>query len=409
MTVQAPVMKSREILRDLTDKYWKQVKEAPLQGRRVAWCSGISPIDLLKVMDFTLVFPENYAATCGARKVATKNCERAESLGYSTDVCSYARNGLGAVLSGDVEHDPVDGLPRPDLLLINNYCLPIVKWFEELSRFYKVPLIIVEQGFRHDTLNQQEIEDMVRQGTQQLRDIVVFLEQFTGKRFDYDKLQVSADISLQCNQLWCEVLEMGKHIPAPFTCFDYFNSLFPIMCLKGEPGTVSYYQQLKSDLTERMSRNIGAIPQEKYRLYWDNIPIWFKLKELSQKFASYNASLVTGIYPFAWAFTDFDPKKPLEGIARNMVCYATNTGIKGRSDFITKLVQDYSVDGLVAQSSRSCRFMNIGQYDIINIVTQRTGRPAVFIEGDMCDERVYMESEVNSKIDAFMELLAQRK
>lgn len=405
----APTMKSRDILRDLIATYWKQVKEAPLQGRRVAWCSGISPMDLLKVMDFTLVFPENYAATCSARKVSTMFCERAESFGYSPDICSYVRNGLGSVLSGDVEHCPVGGLPRPDLLLINSYCVPITKWFEELSRFFKVPLIIVEQPVRHDNLNPQEVEELVRQCTQQLRDIVSFLEQFTGKRFDYDRLRESVAVSSQCGLLWREVLEMGKNIPAPFTCFDYFNSLFPIMCLKGEPATVSYYQQLKSDLAERVFHKIGAVPQEKYRLYWDNIPIWFKLRELSQKFTSYNASLVTGIYPFAWAFTDLDPKQPLEGIARNMVCYATNTGIKGRADFITKLVQEFSVDGLVAQSSRSCRFMNIGQYDIINLVTQRTGCPAVFIEGDMCDERVYLESEVDSKIDAFMELLAQRK
>ena len=140
-------MKSRDMLRDLIATYWQQVKEAPLQGRRVAWCSGISPIDLLKVMDFTLVFPENYAATCSARKVSTMFCERAESFGYSPDICSYARNGLGSVLSGDVEHCPVGGLPRPDLLLINSYCAPITKWFEELSRFFKVPLIIVEQAF----------------------------------------------------------------------------------------------------------------------------------------------------------------------------------------------------------------------------------------------------------------------
>ena len=408
MTVQALTMKSRDMLRDLIATYWKQVKEAPLQGRRVAWCSGISPIDLLKVMDFTLVFPENYAATCSARKVSTMFCERAESFGYSPDVCSYARNGLGSVLSGDVEHCPVGGLPRPDLLLINSYCAPITKWFEELSRFFKVPLIIVEQPFRHDNLNPQENKELVRQAMQQLRDIVAFLEQFTRKRFDYDRLQESVAVSSQCSLLWNEVLEMGKHIPAPFTCFDYFNSLFPIMCLRGEPATVTYYQQLKSDLAERASRKIGAIPQEKYRLYWDNIPIWFKLRELSQKFASYNANLITGIYPYTWALTDLDPKQPLESITRSMIYFVTNAGIRGRADFITKLVQDYSLDGLVAQSSRSCRLMNMGQYDIMNLVTQRTGCPAVFIEGDMCDERVYSESEVDSKIDAFMELLAQR-
>ncbi len=402
-------MKSREILKGLTDQYWKQVKEAPTQGKRVAWCSGISPIELLKVMDFTLVFPENYAAACGARKIATRNCEQAESVGYSTDVCSYARNGLGAAFSGDILNDPINGLPKPDLLLINNYCLPIIKWFEELSRFYKVPLLIMEQGFRHDLLNKAEVEDLVNQNEEQLKEFIAFLENFTKQRFDYDKLQASAEISLECAKLWHEVLDMGKHKPAPYTCFDYFNSLFPIMCLKGDPGTVTYYTQLKADLKERMAHNIGAVPNEKYRLYWDNIPIWFKLKELSQKFLSYNASLVTGIYPFAWAFTDMDPRKPLDAIARNMVYYATNTGVKGRSDFITKLVQDFSVEGLVAQSSRTCRFLNVGQYDTINIVSQRTGCPAVFLEGDMCDERVYMESEVNSRIDAFMEVLAQRK
>ena len=40
---------------------------------------------------------------------------------------------------------------------------------------------------------------------------------------------------------------------------------------------------------------------------------------------------------------------------------------------------------------------------------KRTGCPAVFLEGDMCDERVYMETEINGRIDAFMEVLAQRK
>ena len=239
-------MKSREILRDLTDKYWKQVREAPSQGRKVAWCSGISPIDLLKVMDFTLVFPENYAATCGARKVATRNCETGRIYRLFHRYLFLCAKRLGGMLSGEILSDPAIGLPRPDLLLVNNYCLPIIKWFEETSRFYKIPLIVLEQGFRHDTLNQQDIEGIVQQNTEQLKDIVAFLEQFTGKRFDYDKLQASAEISMQCNQLWHDVLEMGKNIPAPYTCFDYFNSLFPIMCLKGEQGTVSYYKQLKS-------------------------------------------------------------------------------------------------------------------------------------------------------------------
>ncbi len=59
------------------------------------------------------------------------------------------------------------------------------------------------------------------------------------------------------------------------------------------------------------------------------------------------------------------------------------------------------------QRTRTCLRVNMGQDDILEALIKRTGLPAVVIEGDMCDTRLYSESEFNGKIDALMEILVQ--
>jgi benzoyl-CoA reductase/2-hydroxyglutaryl-CoA dehydratase subunit BcrC/BadD/HgdB len=47
----------------------------------------------------------------------------------------------------------------------------------------------------------------------------------------------------------------------------------------------------------------------------------------------------------------------------------------------------------------------LGQYDIQRIVQQRLGIPALLIEADMNDARNFSEGQIETRIDAFMEIL----
>ena len=78
--------------------------------------------------------------------------------------------------------------------------------------------------------------------------------------------------------------------------FDAFFTLRLIVTLSGTQEVVDYYTALLATMKDRVARGIGAVPNEKYRLLWDNIPIWHRMKWLSEKFASHNACLVADTY-----------------------------------------------------------------------------------------------------------------
>ena len=56
-------------------------------------------------------------------------------------------------------------------------------------------------------------------------------------------------------------------------------------------------------------------------------------------------------------------------------------------------------------SNRSCKPYSLGQYDIQRIVQQKMGIPTVMIEADMVDERSFSEGQIETRIEAFIELL----
>jgi benzoyl-CoA reductase/2-hydroxyglutaryl-CoA dehydratase subunit BcrC/BadD/HgdB len=72
---------------------------------------------------------------------------------------------------------------------------------------------------------------------------------------------------------------------------------------------------------------------------------------------------------------------------------------------VVEMVAKYDVDGLVMHSNRSCKPYSLGQYEIQRIVQERCRIPTLLIEADMTDARSFAESQIETRIDAFMEVL----
>jgi benzoyl-CoA reductase/2-hydroxyglutaryl-CoA dehydratase subunit BcrC/BadD/HgdB len=72
------------------------------------------------------------------------------------------------------------------------------------------------------------------------------------------------------------------------------------------------------------------------------------------------------------------------------------------------MIDKYGVDGVVMHSNRSCKPYSLGQYDTQRIIQKERGIPVVMIEADMVDERSFSESQAETRIDAFMELIKGR-
>ena len=83
-----------------------------------------------------------------------------------------------------------------------------------------------------------------------------------------------------------------------------------------------------------------------------------------------------------------------------------NIGTDRMADMVVDMVDKYSADGLVIHSNRSCKPYSLGQYDIQRLVQEKRGIPSLVIEADMTDARNFSESQIDTRIDAFMEVIA---
>lgn len=93
-------------------------------------------------------------------------------------------------------------------------------------------------------------------------------------------------------------------------------------------------------------------------------------------------------------------------------CYSRiylNIGIDEMAGEVLKMIDKYGADGLVMHSNRSCKPYSFGQLDIQRIVREERGLPSLMIEADMVDERFFSESQIATRIDAFMEMVKERK
>jgi len=86
-----------------------------------------------------------------------------------------------------------------------------------------------------------------------------------------------------------------------------------------------------------------------------------------------------------------------------------NIGVDEMARQVIEMAERYGVNGIVMHSNRSCKPYSFGQYDIQRIVGQKLGIPTLMIEADMVDERSFSESQIETRIDAFIEVLKGRK
>ncbi|HOG16636.1 MAG TPA: 2-hydroxyacyl-CoA dehydratase [Syntrophales bacterium] len=392
-------------MKEIMTAYYIDAKTAEQTGKKVAWITSGGPVEPLIAMDIIPVYPENHGAMIGASKMGVDLCTKAEAMGYSSDLCSYARSDISCAT---VNGGPIGGLPRPDMLVCcTNICGTVLKWYEVQARYFGCPLFILDTPFCHTGFH----DEMRRYVRRQLDEYIAFLESAAGRRFDYDRLKEVGRLSIEGQRLWQAVLDTAAHRPAPLSAFDAFFHLALIVTLRGQQQTIDYYRMLLAEMNERIAAGIGAVPDERYRLLWDNLPVWFRTKWLSEKFAAAGACLVADTYTSAWcgSLKYADENNFLESMAECYTRIYLNIGVDEMARMVVDMVDKYAADGLVMHSNRSCKPYSLGQYDIQRLVQERRGIPTLMIEADMVDERSFAEGPTETRIEAFMEMLKTRK
>jgi benzoyl-CoA reductase/2-hydroxyglutaryl-CoA dehydratase subunit BcrC/BadD/HgdB len=387
--------------------YWERAARHKAEGRPVAWVSGNVPIELFWAMDIFPVYPENYSAVLASSQRAQEFCEEAELKGFSNDLCSYSRVNLGIILGKGIDDPglPFGGLPRPDILVTTRIpCLIQVKWWEAVREFFHCPMFVVDA-----TMVDLPIQEHQRQHyLGQIRELIPYMEKSLGVRFREDEFLQALKFSDEAAALWLELLDVRAAIPSPVGSREMCGNVFPLVSMLGSPTPIPFFKSLLDEEKECVKAGKGALENEKIRLGWDNIPMWYNLKFFSDV-EDRNVIFTYETYlRYVWGGR-MDLKDPWTAFADKHLDVWLNYSINQRVKTLLADIVKFKLDGFVFHQNHSCKRFAMGQKDAAEAIRQQLGVPSLFIDSDMADPRAFSEGQCKVQMDTFIEMLELKK
>lgn len=398
------------MMRKLMADYFYELDKASKEGSpKIAWCTSVGPAELLLSLGFLVHYPENHGAMLGATRTANDYIPVANAIGYSPDICSYLTSDVGAFIKKETPlsraYKGIEGVPKPDVLVYNtNQCRDVQDWFSWYSRELNVPALGISTYRNIGKIENYNLESIV----QQMKDMIPPLEEISGQKFDIDKLRHFLSLSYDCTQLWKKILETNTARPAPMSFFDGTIHMGPAVVLRGSPQAVEYYKVLLKELEERIANKEGAVEGEKFRLYWEGMPIWGKLRDLAEFFIGLKTAVIASTYCNSWIFESFDPEDPFMSMARAYTEIFIVRDENFKEKYIEKMVREYKLDGLLFHDAKTCPANSNNRYGMPERLEKKLNIPALTINGDLNDMRCYSEEQAKTNIEAFIEQLEAR-
>ncbi len=391
------------------DDYFARLKEASeLPAKRVAWCSSVGPVELLYALGFEVYFPENHAAMIGVSKKAAEYIPITVAHGYSPDICSYLTSDIGAFLKKQTPLQKMgfESVPRPDILVFNtNQCHEVADWFHFYANHFNVPVIGISTPLNVDEVT----ENMVKYISKQYRELVPKLEAVAGQKFDLNKFKETVRLSRDACVLWRKVLETASHYPSPINFFDASIHMGPIVVMRGTRYALDYYKVLLVELNERIANHVGAVSNEKHRLYWEGMPIWFKLSSMAKLFARLNACIVASTYCNSWIFDDLDPDNPFDSSALAYTKLFIVRSDNAKQKVLEEHLRKFSIDGIIYHDAKTCPRNSNNLHGLQVRLQDKTNVPYLELNGDFNDSRCYGEEQSVIAIETFIDQLDMRK
>jgi benzoyl-CoA reductase/2-hydroxyglutaryl-CoA dehydratase subunit BcrC/BadD/HgdB len=392
----------------MADYYLGLDHAAKTGEKKIAWCTSVGPAELLRGMGFLVYFPETHSAMLGATRTATDLIPYANSLGYSPEICSYLTADVGAYVQGFTPLTKaygIESIPKPDVLVFNtNQCRDVQDWFAWYAQEFGAPLIGVHtyRGIADVT------EDHVYSITKQLEGLVRPLEAVAGARFDLDRFRQAVALSRECSELWKQVLDTATAIPSPLTFFDGTTLMGPAVVGRGTQEAVDYYRLLLEELEERVETGVGAVDGERFRIYWEGMPVWGRLRAHSELFAGLDACVLASTYCNSWIFSDLDPDEPFASMAKAYTKLFIVRSDEVKEQYIKHMLDFFAVDGIVYHNARTCPNNSNSNYGMPQRLSEETGIPNLVIDGDLNDLRCLSDEQTNTNVEAFIEQLEER-
>jgi benzoyl-CoA reductase/2-hydroxyglutaryl-CoA dehydratase subunit BcrC/BadD/HgdB len=409
-TIKRVEIEQRQRLKALMRDYFVDLDAAARDAeRRVAWCTSVGPCEILVAFGFATYFPENHGALLGARKVSHQYIPRAVGAGYAAESCSYMNSDIGAALAGYSplqEAYGIAGPPTPDLLVYStNQCREVQDWWCFFGRRHGAPVF----GVRPPTHLGSVTPEHVAFVRGELVRLIERIEDQFGLKLDKRRLEEAVALSSRATTLWRRVLDTCRARPAPMTFWDGLIHMAPAVVMRGSAAAAAFYEALLAEMEKRVADGVAAVPGERFRLYWEGMPVWPRVRDLSEKLFDLKAAVVASTYCNSWAFEPYDGGDPLAWMARTSIEIFINRDERAKQAFLLEMHDRFDIDGFIFHNARTCPNNTNSRFGMAQRLRDDHGIPVLVLDGDLSDVRFFSTAQTMTNLEAFVEQLGEMR
>lgn len=360
---------------------------------RVAWCGVLAPFDLLGAMGVRSCFVEFVGGWLASMGGVEPMLAAAEQAGMSTDCCSYHRSVVGAALQGM--------MPEPAFLIATSTpCSAGVATMEMLAGHFGKDLFVVHVPHRNDDAAVSYLAD-------QYREMADFVADQTGEPYDPDQVRRVMTNTNRVRKLLVEVFELAKGVPTPARQRDLVNFGIIMPLFGGSQGAVEVAKAYRDELARKVETRVPGVRGERVRLMWLQNRIQFKNPIDEMLAESLGAAVVFDeLNQINW--DPIDPDDPFEGLARRTLSVSLTGPVENRIKVLQRQARAYKVDGAINPCHWGCR-QGAGVRGLIERGLREIDVPVLNLEVDCVDPRQFSEGQVKTRLEAFVEMIAERK
>jgi benzoyl-CoA reductase/2-hydroxyglutaryl-CoA dehydratase subunit BcrC/BadD/HgdB len=200
------------------------------------------------------------------------------------------------------------------------------------------------------------------------------------------------------------MLELLKHRPGPWGGRELISFSINSLLFTGN----EIKERLNDAFAEEMERRIeaGELRPESHRVYWFAwIPtypcdVFSILKE--------NEVAVPLCETFEIYWDEMDEENPFEGLAlRCLKNPLVGPGVR-RTERMETIAHDYHLEGAILFATPACRTTKTA-FRLLRDSMAKQGLPFLVLDMDIGDPRYYSRGQTRTRLEAFIEMLEQRK
>jgi benzoyl-CoA reductase subunit B len=295
--------------------------------------------------------------------------------------------------------------PADAVVCSNMVCDNSIKTGELTMEYNHCPGFAFDYPFHQNEAGKQFV-------LRELRDVISFLEQVSGRKMDWDLLSRNITETGKQLALIRQINRLCRTVPSPFEPQDFVKFLAVDYMAAGTIEITRFLEDLKNDLEAKVAAGKGFAGPERMRLMGLMIPPWYLLKDVDSILADHGAAIVCYPNICDWGEDiELDAANPLEGLAKKL---AISPPIrlfgpldKRALDPVINAIQDYKIDGAINFCHLGCRQMG-PTTKIYKDILDEHGIPLLNIDSDLVDSTITSADEVRQKMEQFFELLEDR-